>query len=396
MLMLELCVRRCFESVAAVAQIGRRGSLPLIVVLLLCLSVGCTRDVADSNKPTKSKGSPERNSAASLTLDVLVVNEPEVEEAIGRLRGEWEERSGGQLATISKSWSEVSNAEKLKADVIVFPSRYLGELSIRGMLRPVRSNVLQSKEFNEADLLPVVRSRLMKWGDNVMALPMGVELPSASSSQAVRLLAHVAPRIVSDVNEGLLFDTRTMKPRITDAPFVEAVQAAKSVRRGTLESSKVTDASRVVPVLGYGDRMIAVTSESQNAASAFKLIEWLASPETSTQIAKGSDPMTPVRRSLLNSPAWYDTSLDPEQKAALVERAKKELGESECLLVPRIPGVDDYLAALDGVVDEAVAGDVEAEVALKKAAERWEAITDARGRDAQRKAYLMNLGIDEP
>jgi ABC-type glycerol-3-phosphate transport system substrate-binding protein len=149
-------------------------------------------------------------------------------------------------------------------------------------------------------------------------------------------------------------------------------------------------------VLGYGDRLIAVTSRSQNAASAFKLIGWLASPQPSTQIAKGSEPTAPVRRSLLKSSAWYEASSDPEQRAALTESAETELSASECLLVPRIPGVDDYMAALDDVIDEAVAGNVDAEIALQKAAERWEAITDAHGREAQRKAYLMNLGIADP
>jgi maltose-binding protein MalE len=369
-----------------------------MIAMLLCLSVGCARDSADSNETSKSKGNAESKSAASLTLRVLVVNEPKVAEAIERLRGEWEERSGGQLTTISKSWAEVAAAKKLEADAIVFPSRYMGELSARGWLRPVRANVLQSKEFNEADLFPAVRTRLMKWGGDAMALPMGVE-PSSSRSKAVSFLALVAPRIVSDVDEGLLFDTQSMKPRITEPPFVEAVTEARAELGGGAnrrsESEAAAASSRVVSVLGYGDRMIAVTTDSRNAASAFKLIGWLASPEASTQIAKGSDPMTPVRRSLINSPAWYDASLDPDERAALSKSAERGLSASECLIVPRIPGVDNYLEALDAAVEEAIAGDVEAEAALKKAAERWEAITDARGRDAQREAYLMNLGIGD-
>jgi maltose-binding protein MalE len=335
-------------------------------------------------------------------LDVLVVNEPKAKESIERLRGEWEERSGGQLKTVSKSWAEVAAAKKLEADVIVFPSRYMGDLVTREWLRPVRANVLQSKEFNEDDLFPAVRSGLMKWGGEVVALPMGIELSSTSQSKAMSLLARVAPSIVSEVEEGLLFDMQTMKPRITDAAFVEAVRAAKLEKAELAHDSDRTSetsnapSSEVAPVLGYGDRMIAVTSESHNAASAFKLIGWLASPEVSTQIAKGSELMIPVRRSLINSPAWYDASLDPDERNAISRSAEKELSARECLLVPRIPGVDDYMAALDVVVDEAVAGNVEPEAALKEAVARWEAITDARGRDAQRAAYLMNLGISAP
>jgi ABC-type glycerol-3-phosphate transport system substrate-binding protein len=373
-----------------------------MIALLLGLSVGCAKDSADSNKTSEISEVAENKPAASLTLDVLVVNEPEFAEAIKRLRGEWEERSGGKLTVESRSWAEVASAKKLEADVIVFPSRYVGELCARGWLRPVRSNVLQSKEFNEADLFPVVRSRLMKWGDEVIALPLGADISSTSNSKAVSLLARVAPTLVSDVQEGLLFDTQTMKPRITEAAFVEAVTAARDARAATVdESSEVSVAAdaassaRQASVLGYADRLIAVTAESHNAASAFKLIGWLASPEASTQVAKGSEPMAPVRRSLINSPAWYDAGLDPGKLDALSKSAEKELSATDCLMVPRIPGVDDYMAALDGVVDGAVFGNVEAEVALQKAAEQWEAITDARGRDAQRRAYLRNLGIDE-
>jgi ABC-type glycerol-3-phosphate transport system substrate-binding protein len=374
-----------------------------MIALLLGVSVGCARDGADSIKTSKSSEGAEKKPAASLTLEVLVVNEPKMAEAVKRLRGEWEERSGGKLTVKSTSWAEVASAEKLEADAIVFPSRYVGELSTRGWLRPVRSNVLQSKEFDEADLFPVVSSRLMKWGAEVVALPLGADISSPSNSKGVSLLARVAPTIVSDAEEGLLFDTQTMKPRITDAPFVEAVKAAKlehgekaNNANATSEKSTQAPSSRSAPVLGYGDRLISVTAETHNAASAFKLIGWLASPETSTQIAKGSEPITPVRRSLVNSPAWYDASLEPDEREALTKRAAQELSTTECLMVPRIPGVDEYMAALDAVVDEAIIGNVQPKTALQKAADRWEAITDAQGREAQREAYLKNLGFGEP
>jgi hypothetical protein len=108
-------------------------------------------------------------------LRVLVVNEPGVAEAINRLRGEWAERSGGELISTSQTWAEVAGVKSLDADAIVFPSRYLGELCIRGWLRPVRSNVLESDEFNSADVFPIVRRELIKWGGQVMALPLGLD-----------------------------------------------------------------------------------------------------------------------------------------------------------------------------------------------------------------------------
>ena len=36
------------------------------------------------------------------------------------------------------------------------------------------------------------------------------------------------------------------------------------------------------------------------------------------------------------------------------------------------------------------------QLALEKAAQRWEQITNAHGRDSQRQAFLKHLGISEP
>jgi len=65
-------------------------------------------------------------------------------------------------------------------------------------------------------------------------------------------------------------------------------------------------------------------------------------------------------------------------------------------MVPRIPGVDEYIAALDEVVIAATSGKTQPEPALQKAANDWDRITDAHGRDKQAKAYLKHLGIDAP
>ena len=49
----------------------------------------------------------------------------------------------------------------------------------------------------------------------------------------------------------------------------------------------------------------------------------------------------------------------------------------ECLLVPRIPGVDEYMAALDEAVKTPPRSTKpQPEAALQKVAERWEQITE--------------------
>jgi hypothetical protein len=326
----------------------------------------------------------------------VVVNEPELAKAIDRLRGEWNERSGGELNSSSTTWPEVATAKSLDADVIVFPSRYLGELCVREWLRPVRSNVLESDELNMADVFPVVGRELIRWGGEVICLPLGIDpaaiRPDLAKHPAIALLVEVAPSATSQDREGVLFDTQTLKPRIAELEFVEALQRLSSRDDISTRQSRELE---LIPVLGYEDRLVAVTAASRNAASAFKLLAWIAQPDISLQIASAGSSTLPVRRSLVASKSWYgpDVAAEHDELARALEDA---LDGPQCLLVPRIPGVDEYMSALDEAVKSAVFDKTPPQDALQKAAARWEVISETHGRDAQRNAYLQHLGIEEP
>jgi hypothetical protein len=335
-------------------------------------------------------------SRTSVALRVLVMNDQPLAEAIERLRGEWREQSGGELTATSKPWAEVAAAEAIDADMIVFPTRYMGELCVRRQLRPVRKSVLEDKAVDLADVFPLVRLRLISWGGQAMALPLGVDFANGSGPPdrrpGLRLLIVAAPQAVSPNRMGDLFDPESMKPRLTEPAFADAlVQLSKS---DAADNAKA-NASRV-PVLGVGDRLAAVTSSSRNAASAFKLLAWLATPDVSSQLAGAGDGTMPVRRSLASSPTWYDAKLNASERTDLGKTLGSALSGNECLIVPRIPGVDEYMAALDQAVTDVAVDKVEPAEALKKASAQWEKITDARGRESQRQAYLKHLGIIEP
>ncbi len=323
---------------------------------------------------------------------MLVVNEPALAEAINRLRGEWAERSGGELRATNATWADVAAAKPLDADLIVFPSRYLGELCVRDQLRPVRSSVLDDADYNSADLFPLVRNELMKWGGQTMALPLGIDPtainPPADPPSAVTLLAAAAPHAISNERLGVLFDTETMTPRITEPPFVDALTQLAA------PNSARTNEQRI-PVLGNNDRLIAVTASTHNAASAFKLLQWLARADTSSQLARVGRGLLPPRRSLATSAAWYDSSLSANDRSARGKALDAALSGQSFLLIPRIPGIDDYLASLDDAVKAAAVDKTSPAAALQTAADRWETITDAHDRDKQRAAYQEHLGISD-
>jgi hypothetical protein len=326
-------------------------------------------------------------------LRVLVVNEPGLADAINRLRGEWAECSGGTLNASSATWAEVAAMKQLDTDVIIFPARYLGELCTRDWLRPVRSSVLESQEFNAADVFPVVRQTIMKWGGETIALPLGVVMPNPSAVEqhpSIGLLNRAASKALSNEHEGVLFDSRTMKPRIISQAFVDALAA---ISRKKISSSSPLDNNEKVPVIGFADKLISVTANSHNAASAFKLITWLATPEFSSQIANTGDGSMPVRRSLASSSAWYKPKLPLNKREELGNLLTEALSGHDYLVVPRIPGIDEYIATLDRAVTAVVDGKMQPRPALEAAAANWERITDAHGRGKQRDAYLKHLGI---
>lgn len=373
----------------------RRVTLSLAAAALLV--TGCPR--GEDAKPPLDRLGTERQAAgeaprASVALRVLVVNEPGVAEAINRLRGEWAEQSGGTLSATAAEWKEVSAAKNIDADAVVFPARYLGEFGTRGWLQPVRNSVLDSEAFNAGEVFPLVRRELVRWGSEVMVLPLGAVPIQAGISDKLHpgldLLAEAAPRSESDGREGVLFDPRTMKPRISEPLFIDSLQ--RLAKAGAVKQATADDV-RVVPVFGFADRMIGVTSSSRNAASAFKLIAWLASADVSSQLNAAGDRQISVRRKSGASTTGQETSPPSGDRADSSKSSEAAMNAERCLLVPRIPGVDEYMATLDEAVKSALDDKTSAQAALQKAAERWEQITEAHGRDAQRKAYLKHLQI---
>jgi hypothetical protein len=357
------------------------------------LLAGCPRDQRGGD--AVSPGTPPVEPRPSVALRVAVVNEPELAEAMNRLRGEWAERTGGELHVSARTWQELSAQNTIDADLIVFPSRYLGELCVRSWLRPVRPNVLNSDTLDAGDYFPLVRHELISWGGEVMALPLGVK-PAAIGKRADRppaisLLALAAPGAISKERLGVLFDLESMKPQIAEPPFVDALKQMVQFNADGAPSS-----TAAVAVFGYSDRLISVTNSSRNAATAFELLAWFAQADISSQLARAGDGAMPVRRSLATSPAWYNPSITASERDDLGEALVSALDRPECLMIPRIPGVDGYVAALDQAVADAVGHGVAPQDALANAARRWEEITDTRGRDSQRQAYLKHLGISEP
>ena len=152
----------------------------LVCWLLLLLAVSCLPVVRANSRssplqPTTSRCQPP-TPRASVALRVLVVNEPALAEAINRLRGEWAERSGGEADGVGerrgRTWRRPRRSTPTWSS---FPRATWANCAFAAGCGRCGRACWKATTFNAADIFPLVRSELMQWGGQVMALPLGID-----------------------------------------------------------------------------------------------------------------------------------------------------------------------------------------------------------------------------
>lgn len=127
---------------------------------------------------------------------------------------------------------------------------------------------------------------------------------------------------------------------------------------------------------------LGVSADSQNKEAAYLFVQWLQSPEISTERVKLQYALRDPYREAHFADEGYQT-LWPEAPQYL-ETLRK--GAESGVHDLGIPGAREYEEAIDRAVTSAYAGSDPKE-ALDKAAAEWNAITERIGTDAQKTAY---------
>ncbi|MCH7750553.1 MAG: hypothetical protein IH898_00135 [Planctomycetes bacterium] len=427
----------------------------------LAISWGC----AQNNPSPAVEPGVTATPRAAVQLTLLVVDDPELAAGASLLRGEWAERSGGELVVQEMTLDEMLAAKQFSADAIVYPSRHVGTLVARDWLRPVRDSVLKSDDFALGDLLPLVRNESMRYAGRIFGVSLGepplmmawqmspiqnsptpdavallpdtwekldrlLPLETIEDDLAAELIVRAASYVDRQHRAELLFDPQSMAPRLTSPPVVRALESmvARSNRTdrtaartrftwptaGALEgespwhfaalprAASVFDSirdrwepqtgGRPLTVLGFGGRLVSVTRASRNATSAFKLLAWLTTGNTATQLSSRSQATVWFRNSQKVQAHRWLADRGGEQVARLVTRL---LSSDSFYLLPRIPGIDRYLQSLNEAVVRAVRGELPPDEALESVAAQWNALTKSLGPREQRLAYRRHLGLAE-
>lgn len=158
---------------------------------------------------------------------------------------------------------------------------------------------------------------------------------------------------------------------------------------------KGKDADPRTSLCAIAGRLAAVTREARRSRAAFALLGWLGSPEASRAISPTSQETTLFGRSQLSAPGpWLGSEVSANAAASYSQVAEAASSRTQWMPVARIPGVEEYHAALDAAVLQSLADPDQAEAALSAAAKQWDAITQRQDVARQRRAYQRSLGND--
>ena len=149
-----------------------------------------------------------------------------------------------------------------------------------------------------------------------------------------------------------------------------------------------------VPLLGISGRVGAICRNTSHPRFAAESLARLTSTKWSAAISRRSPFTTMFRTNHLVDPLpWMDVDTSAtaaDQFASVLQQAHAPARSMICL---RLPGRDQYLAALDQAVQAVLAQQATPQQALAHAANQWNSITEALGRDSQGRAYRQSLGL---
>ncbi|MEX0938126.1 MAG: extracellular solute-binding protein [Pirellulales bacterium] len=276
--------------------------------------------------------------------------------------------------------------------------------------------------------------------------------PVAPGWAGITLLARAAAYAKHPHDYATLFDAQTMEPRIDGPPFVRALRELAESNRGDVATKRydphearravyegraalawgwptaADDAGgeaigqvrfaelpgaeqvyrqglnqweprpenrRRVTLLGVAGRLASVSAASRNAASAMNLAAWLSAGDVQHPPSAASRETTLYRQPHLPQiDPWLPQGISPEAADGYANVVREALSRDDWMAVPRIPGAERYMTALDKAVIDVLDGNASPEMSLAAAKQQWLAITEELGVQRQRAAYARSLGLE--
>lgn len=129
-----------------------------------CLPSNDTKHASEDGKAPNPSSSP---------IHVIVVDD---EPLAATIRRQWEAAAEGAIQVENVVSSTVSELQtkRLSADVLIYPSSWLGELVEERMLIPVSSRARNDSQYDRSEILPLDQTAAVTWGERTYAFSFGV------------------------------------------------------------------------------------------------------------------------------------------------------------------------------------------------------------------------------
>jgi multiple sugar transport system substrate-binding protein len=141
-----------------------------------CLAAGtaaCCLTAVGCAPSEGSKDSAKEQPLAGTNLELLVVGDPGLAKAVSKWKGEWNARTGGRFEVREISESDLTAANRLTADALIYPSNLLGTVAERKLILPLPPEWLANDQLAWPEIFELLRVRESAWGSEVYAVPFG-------------------------------------------------------------------------------------------------------------------------------------------------------------------------------------------------------------------------------
>lgn len=183
--------------------------IALCCVFWMALSVGC-QNSGDSAGPESLASEDGKKSPAMGNVRLLVIDQPELAEALKLVQGDWKALANGDLQVSQANSADLESGAIPECDVFLAPSWFVSVLGERGLAsqlpveiaagnQPRLENLTQSSQLSKGDsgngqsarlganvdaqsfawndLYPLLRKQCAVWNDKTVAAPLGEPVP---------------------------------------------------------------------------------------------------------------------------------------------------------------------------------------------------------------------------
>ena len=236
-----------------------------ILVLVVILSPGCN----STNEDDENQQDTQTTEQVGIAVNVLVVEDDKIGSVLKR---QYNARENGDATITEISWQDLVDSEFAAVkqnDIVIYPTRRMGELVTRDLLAPLTEENTRFKDSEPRTLLFADRGIGVSWGDQQYGMSMGqshwvaiyrqellaedikppknwkqfnkflkraikdapegvptrVAFPMSDHWASYSLLSHVASAIRIPGKYSTFFDVSTMDPLIDNEPFLESLNA---------------------------------------------------------------------------------------------------------------------------------------------------------------------------